>query len=123
MYLARGIEDAGGARHEMCGVLPFRTQLTSIPRLGYVEVTASPETWLPASGLARGQIFHYSRIHPDDEKPTLRAAYEASVNGSTTDEGFAQQNDVASYVHLHWRSNPVFARAFVDACVEQTSRG
>ena len=105
----------------MCGVLPFWTQLTSVPTLGYVEVTASRETWFPAGGLARGQTFHYSRIHPDDANECLPAAYRASVNGSTADEGFVQQNVIASYLHLHWRSNPAFAKAFVDACIAARS--
>jgi cobyrinic acid a,c-diamide synthase len=122
MYLSRGIEDIAGHRHEMCGVLPFWTQLTSTPALGYVEVSASCGTWFPAGDLARGQTFHYSRIHPDDEKLTLSAAYQATINGSPADEGFVQQNAVASYLHLHWRSNPAFAKAFVDACYEQPSR-
>jgi cobyrinic acid a,c-diamide synthase len=121
MYLSRGIEDVAGTRHEMCGVLPFWTQLTSTPTLGYVEVTASRETWFPTGDLARGQTFHYSRIHPDDATSSLPAAYQASVNGSAAGEGFVQHNVVASYLHLHWRSNPAFAKAFVDACIAQPS--
>jgi cobyrinic acid a,c-diamide synthase len=122
MYLSRGIEDVAGTRHEMCGVLPFWTQLTPMSTLGYAEVTASPETWFPAGGVARGQTFHYSRIHPDDDTQSLLPAYRASVNGSAVDEGFVQHNVVASYLHLHWRSNPEFAKAFVDACLSQPSR-
>jgi cobyrinic acid a,c-diamide synthase len=121
MYLSSGIEDTSGARHELCGVLPFWTQLTSTPALGYVEVTATSDTWFPAHGTARGQTFHHSRIHPDNPQPDLPAAYRASVNGAAVDEGFAHQNVVASYVHLHWRSNPGFAKALVEACIQQSS--
>lgn len=118
MYLSRGIEDSSGEKSELCGVLPFWTQLTSMPTLGYADVTARGDTWLPRDGRARGQTFHYSRIHPDDDS-TLPTAYRMQVNGSTADEGFVRHRVIASYLHVHWGSNPAFAKAFVDACHEQ----
>lgn len=116
MYLSRGIEAANGARHEMCGVLPFWTCITSTPSIGYVEVAAAAESWLPREGVARGHSFHYSRIHPDDGEVPLPPAYQAAAFGSKSGNGFVWKNVVASYVHMHWRSNPEFAAAFVEAC-------
>jgi len=123
MYLSRGIEDSSGTRHELSGVLPIWTQLTPTPALGYVEVTAGPESFFPAGERARGQAFHYSRAEPDHTDRQLAAAYLATAGRSTpTPEGYVTHNVVASYIHLHWRSNPSFARAFVSECAAKGAR-
>lgn len=118
IYMSRGIEDASGNRHDLCGVLPIWTQMTPYPTLGYAEVTASADGFFPTGKQARGQRFHYSRIHPDSGDTSLPAPYFASdAGGSPPDpDGLVSGNVVASYIHVHWRSNPEFVEGFVAAC-------
>lgn len=113
MYLSQGIEDAGGARHPLCGLFPFWTRLTSKPTLAYVEVQTVEESIFPLGELARGHVFHYSEtvgVTPSScsylVMPTHRERFQ---------EGFRTANVLASYVHLHFLSNPAFAESFVTA--------
>ncbi len=113
MYLSQGIEDAGGARHPLCGLFPFWTRLTSKPTFAYVEVQTVGESIFPRGDVARGHVFHYSETVgaiPSScsylVKPTHRERFQ---------EGFRRANVLASYVHLHFLSNPAFAESFVAA--------
>lgn len=129
MYLSRAIQDRDGRAWPMIGALPFTIVMTDrLQRFGYVEVTLTRDSLLgPAGTTARGHSFHYSRL--DDEAGTAAAATAAAPDvapdvarayhlrytlaGREEAEGFTRGNLLASYVHIHFLSNPDLAPAIV----------
>ena len=113
MYLARGLTDKEGQRHQMAGVVPAEVTLQE-PRLslGYREVAAARDSLLLRAGdVVRGHEFHYSRCAFAAGTP---AAY--SVAGrEPAREGCARGQVLASYVHVHLAGAPASARRLVDA--------
>ena len=99
--------------YKFAGLLPLEIEMS--PRLvkfGYVECTQQCDTILgPAGQKAIGHSFHYSRIHATGEAQT---AYQLNYirSGRSEEEGFTKHNILASYVHLHFRSNRALASNF-----------
>jgi cobyrinic acid a,c-diamide synthase len=117
MYLGQGIEDPDGARHPLCGVLDFWTKLTHRLTMNYVEIATKDTGIFRASSTARGHVFHYSEIVGEADGD--RTYHVTPSYGEPFDEGFRVHNVLASYVHLHFGSNPAFADAFVEACARR----
>ena len=122
MYLAEALEDLEGHTHEMVGLLPTTVRMR--PRrltLGYTEVEIAAPSILGSAGLtARGHEFHYSTSDPvpDAVKRTWRLRRPGSAPRA---EGYRVGSVLATYVHLHWGSNPALAAGFVEAC--RSARG
>ncbi len=117
MLLAESLVDGDGVEHPMVGVLPSRVSMRP-PRmsLGYTEVTLTARGLLGGQGTrARGQEFHFSTLEPVPAE-VARVYTLTSPDGSTREEGYLIRRTLASYVHIHFASNPSLARAFVDAC-------
>lgn len=118
MYLAERLEDMDGALHPMVGLLPLTIRMR--PRrltLGYREVRLEAPTLLGGPGtVVRGHEFHHS--HAEGEPAGVETAYRVSDpgEGRVWPEGYRWANVLASYVHLHFGSNPAAAEAFVAAC-------
>ncbi len=123
IYLTRGIGGALNAAtestvlREFVGVFPVTPLM--LPRrkaLGYREVELTTNSILgPAGTVARGHEFHYSEIDGMPEK--IRRGYRVRKQGvDLGEEGYLYKNCLASYVHLHFGSNPGLAPAFVSAC-------
>jgi len=120
MYLSQGIEDLAGNRHPMAGVFPFQVRMLAKRRaLGYREITLTASGLLgPPGTSARGHEFHYSEMveDPGDLTHLYRITDRAGVAGVA--EGYALHHVLASYVHLHFGSNPEVARQLVNRCLE-----
>jgi cobyrinic acid a,c-diamide synthase len=118
MYLSREIRDLEGRTYPMAGVLPFTVQmLPRLKALGYREVTLTADGLLgPAGTRARGHEFHYSEIvgQPDGVPHLYRLTPRRG--GEAVAEGYCKNHVLASYVHLHFGSNPEVARHLVDRC-------
>ncbi len=125
MYLSQEIEDLQGTSHPMVGVLPFKVRM--LPRLrslGYREITLTAAGLLgPAGSRARGHEFHYSEIV--NEAGAIQKLYRVTPRqgGEPTAEGFCYKNVLASYVHLHFGSNPEVARHLVACCRRYKEEG
>lgn len=137
MYLSRAIQDRDGRAWPMIGALPFTIVMTDrLQRFGYVEVTLTRDSLLgPAGTTARGHSFHYSRLDDDAQAaaaaasaaddaapdvapelaPDVARAYHLryTLAGREEAEGFTRGNLLASYVHIHFLSNPDLAPAIV----------
>lgn len=115
MYLAQSIQGRDGRRWPMVGALPFTVVMTErLQRFGYVEVTLTQNCVLGSAGtIARGHSFHCSRIAdvPTDIPQSYRLRY--TLAGTEEAEGFSVGNVLASYIHLHFHSNPSLAPEFV----------
>lgn len=115
MYLGQAIVDFGGRRHPMVGVAPGEAVMKrSALSLGYAEVEArASNPLMEASERARGHEFHYSEWQGD--AAGFAPAYSV-LNRAGRLAGFVRGNILASYVHLHFASNPKLAPRFVDTC-------
>jgi cobyrinic acid a,c-diamide synthase len=107
MYLAESIDSA-----RMVGVLPTQIEMTDhLVDFGYCEITTLRASILGPSGtIARGHQFHYSRASRAGEE-----AYDVRQGQRRYSEGFVLPNGVASYIHLHFLSNPALARNMLNS--------
>ena len=118
MYLAREILDLEGRAHPMAGVFPFTVRmLPRLKALGYREVTlTAPGLLGPAGTAARGHEFHYSEIVGEPIGVPRLYRLTPRRGGAAVSEGYSDRNVLASYVHLHFGSNPEVARHLVASC-------
>jgi cobyrinic acid a,c-diamide synthase len=107
MYLARSIDDA-----EMVGILENKIEMTEkLVDFGYCEVTTRMDSILGGVGTtARGHQFHHSRaLGPSGD------LYAVNQGGRQYTEGFIFPNGIASYIHLHFLSNPAIVRNMLNS--------
>lgn len=119
IYLGREVMDLDGRRFDMVGVFPWNTSMDGqIASLGYVEVEVLDGLpFLKAGERIRGHEFHYSSIDMKERRYNIRSVYRltenSSINRHNSTGGFLYKNTLASYIHLHFASNRVFAEGFV----------
>jgi cobyrinic acid a,c-diamide synthase len=123
MYLTQGIETIRGERYPMVGLLPIWSRmLNRLKSLGYVEVTLTNNSlWGERAAVLRGHEFHYSElIGPPLDDPRWTQVYRIKRRRSEKilTEGFQNNNVLASYIHLHWASQPRNVETFVNQCAE-----
>ncbi|MFZ5450195.1 MAG: cobyrinate a,c-diamide synthase [Thermodesulfobacteriota bacterium] len=120
MYLTREIRDLEGQTHPMAGVFPFTVRmLPRLKALGYREVTLAAAGLLgPAGTRARGHEFHYSEIVGEPVGLSRLYRLTPRKGGEAVAEGYYDHNVLASYVHLHFGSNPNVAHNLVKSCRE-----
>lgn len=120
MALSRSIETIDGRSYAMAAVLPFATRMLSKRKaLGYTEVLLREPCFLGEAGLrARGHEFHYSEIKGFAESAGLSCVYELHRHKGAEIrlEGYVKGSVLASYIHLHWGSEPKIAVNFVQSC-------
>ncbi|HSW65094.1 MAG TPA: cobyrinate a,c-diamide synthase [Dissulfurispiraceae bacterium] len=116
MYLSRGINDLEGRFFPMVSALPFETCMRKQRvRLGYREITFNSDCILGrAGGTIRGHEFHYSEISSDMSGLNTVYAVADAQNAELSPEGFSIGSLLASYIHMHFGSNPRTARNFVN---------
>ena len=116
MILCRSIADTGGKRHPMVGLIPADVRMTDrLQNFGYQEVKARGANLLARAGeKARGHEFHHSILN--GPPAAQQAAYQVRTRqgGETRLEGYAKGSLLASYVHLHFWSQPRWAQQFVE---------
>jgi cobyrinic acid a,c-diamide synthase len=107
MYLAEAIDDS-----EMVGIVPAKVEMTArLVDFGYCKIRTSQNSILGPSGtFARGHQFHYSRCAGGSGH-----AYQVIQGQRQYSEGFIFPNGVASYIHLHFLSNPALARNMLNS--------
>jgi len=123
IYLGRSLTGFDGTRHAMSDVLPL--DFTMDPEhlaISYVEARTRVASPLGECGVvARGQRFHQSRIVAAEIEPTL---YDLTTSdGQRHRDGFLQGGVVASYVHLHFASNPQLVANLLAAALQARRPG
>ncbi len=123
MYLASSLRTLDGRQHAMVGIVPGETHMRErIQALGYVEVETQSTTILGERGLRfRGHQFRYSDFRQGGEVERVYTLRRRR-GGDVLHEGYRVGNTLASYVHVHFASNPLAARGFVRACVAYAGR-
>jgi cobyrinic acid a,c-diamide synthase len=125
MYLSQSLTNFDGKTCPMVGAVPLKIRMD--PRrltIRYVGIQTREDTLLGPKGTkVRGQEFHQSRIVVNgyNGKP----AYQVETStGEKFTGGFKVSNLLASYIHLHFKSNPSVPAFFVHQCQKyRASRG
>ena len=118
MFLCQSITDPEGTCHAMAGCFDFKATMSSqLKALGYRQVSLADNSVIGPGGLVlKGHEFHYSSL--DSPAPSGRTVYRV-FNRSGQDinlKGYAREQTLGSYFHLHFGSNPEAARHFVLSC-------
>lgn len=116
MYLGGNIEDISGRAFSMSRVFPWTTKMLEKRKaLGYREVAVPRGSlMLKKGGIVRGHEFHYSELI--GVSSGTKRPFSIKDTKPAEKEGFVYKNTLATYVHLHFASNPEFARGFVRLC-------
>lgn len=122
MYMTDSITGKDDRKFEMVGLIPGESRMTSsLNRFGYVFVKLKENTILAEKGSEiRAHEFHFSETEVDSK---VKACYEVSrrkagLAEQSWDCGFKAYNLLAGYAHMHFWSNPEFAKGFVRSCLE-----
>ncbi len=125
IYLTMGVFDDIGdveSLNRFAGIFPVTTCLLEKRKaLGYREVSLRGACILgPEGAVARGHEFHYSEMTemPADFERLYQVRKGSSDLGT---EGYRYKNCLASYIHLHFGSNPGMAAALVASCEHYTN--
>lgn len=115
MLLSEEVVNRDGQSFPMAGLLPLRVRMTDrLVKFGYAEVTLKADSlWGVAGAKARGHSFHCSVI---TEAGETERQYDIrySLGRLEEQEGFRLKNVLASYIHLHFLSNPDLPACFIE---------
>lgn len=122
MYLGRSLTNFDGRKYPMVSALPLDTRMDKkFLAIKYVEVETSADTPLGPKGTKmRGHEFHQSRLMWAG--PVEKSYRVESSRGEVFAEGFARENVLGSYIHLHFKSNPAVPAHLVSACLSYRRR-
>jgi cobyrinic acid a,c-diamide synthase len=119
MYLADAVRTTGGVTHEMVGLVTGTAVMhDKLQALGYVEIETQRRTIVGGAGLRmRGHQFRYSTLEGGGGDGY---SVRKRRGGATFAEGYGARenaaNILASYIHVHWASNPLVAEGLVASC-------
>jgi cobyrinic acid a,c-diamide synthase len=123
MYLSDGIRTLEGRTWPMVGLVAGEAVMSErLQALCYVEVQTRGESILGPAGMGmRGHQFRYSTLTPTPER--MERVYAVRPRwGEPFVEGYRSGSVLASYVHVHWASNPDAAEGFVNSCAAWRKR-
>lgn len=111
MALGESLTDLEGRSHAMAGVIPGRFRMTERLRsFGYKHLRALRANLLaPEGGEGKAHEFHHSVREDASPAPAWRVT---PLRGEATQDGHAEGNLLASYVHLSFGANPHWAEAW-----------
>ncbi|WP_018247674.1 cobyrinate a,c-diamide synthase [Orenia marismortui] len=115
MYLAEEIRGFNANRYSMVGVVPAKIEMMdSLQAMGYVRAKAvNDNLLLKEAETVKGHEFHYSKLIALKEVNSAYQLYGGKGKKGRY-EGFAKQNLLASYVHLHFGSNLEIVKRFLE---------
>lgn len=118
MYLSRFIIDFDGKKYPMVGLVPGTSIMQNrLAGMGYVTAESTTDNIISSQGnCVRGHEFHYSRLEPDTTEFPYAFKFTRNRSGETVLDGYADKNILASYLHLHFGTNPQLAVNFVNNC-------
>lgn len=121
MFLTEAIVTTEGNSYPMVGLIPGKvTMQKKLAALGYREVRGTDGNFLIGPDeQAKGHEFHYSTHAAETDLPH---AYETKGLRGTKPEGYAHENLVAGYTHLHFGSNLELVTRWIERCVEVGAR-
>lgn len=111
LYLMDKMITLGNKTCHMVGLIPGEASMQQrLSKVGYCTATMLEDNILGQKGTSiRGHRFHWSRL----ENTHVPNAYQIDGSENT---GFIQPNMLASYIHLHFGTQPSLAQNFVNNC-------
>lgn len=118
LYLLSNLENSKGLVFPMAGIFPLQARMHSrFQALGYREVVLASDCLLGRAGtVLRGHEFHYSALKNDQDHEAQNSYLARDRLGREFAAGFTRGNVLASFIHLHFTSQPQSAEALVAAC-------
>jgi cobyrinic acid a,c-diamide synthase len=113
MYLADAIRTLDGREHEMAGIIRGTAVMKErLQAIGYADVeTTRPTLFGPAGTRLRGHQYRWSNLEGGEP------------NAYRDLPAYATDDVLATYVHVHWASNPAAAESFVARCGSRRCQG
>jgi cobyrinic acid a,c-diamide synthase len=120
MYLMDELKDFDGKEIPMTGIIPGTVQMNrSLQMVGYVEAEMQCDTLLGAKGtVLHGHEFHFSAESTELPYANRAFVFTRMRNKSRSLAGYAKDNILGSYLHLHFAGCPEAARHFILHCAE-----
>lgn len=114
MYLCSSIELLDQSVFSLCGLIDGKIKMAEkLQELGYVEAVSLIDSVLGDKGIRfRGHKFRYSGFTPEPSESCKALSLRKKRNDAITDEGISKRNLLASYLHIHFASNPSLAISF-----------
>lgn len=117
MYLMEGIYDFEQKFYPMVGLIPAKAQMhKKLQTVGYVQAEILHNNIIGTKGeVFNGHEFHFS-TQIEDETTTFPWAFEFTKmrNNAKYKAGYAKDNIVGSYLHLHFLGSPTAAAALAE---------
>ncbi len=116
MYLNDKISDFYEETYFGVGIIPGQVKMSeTLAALGYVQARAVRKSIIAEQNdVLRGHEFHYSIMNGVEDSSAFTLT--GGKGKDFRQDGYAEGNLAASYVHLHLRSNPGVARHLIQAC-------
>lgn len=116
MYLMNFLTDFDGKIFKMCGVIPNQAVMTDkLQMVGYVNATLERDCIIGKRGdRIHAHEFHFSKEVGNSAKNIF--ACEKLRTGEKYFAGYANENIVASYLHIHFAGCPNAAKNFLTNC-------
>lgn len=117
MYLTKSIDD-GKKKYQMTGVFDAYTKMTKKMKLNYTKgKIISSNIISHKKHSLQGHEFHYSKL--ENVPMDLKFAYKLEIGDGIQNhyDGLIQNNTLASYGHLYFRSSD-YAKIFVENCIQ-----
>ena len=118
MYLMEHLNDFSGQVYPMTGVIPGTVQMhKKLQMVGYVEAELQRDTILgPRGTLLHGHEFHFSSEAAEGTAYPRAFMFTRMRNQMRYLAGYAKDNILGSYLHLHFAGCPEAAVSFVKQC-------
>ncbi|MBI2915529.1 MAG: hypothetical protein HYY07_01565 [Elusimicrobia bacterium] len=124
MFLSESLETLDGSTFSMAGVVPGKVTMTkNLKNFGYKEGNAVCDTLMSEKGEnVRGHEFHYSKRSIPTSKDA--SAYELTHRrtGERQLEGYSNGSVLATYLHIHFLTNPNWAKRFFENAVQYRNK-
>ncbi|MGD1899436.1 MAG: cobyrinate a,c-diamide synthase [Phormidesmis sp.] len=122
MYLSQTLIDFDGTAWPMVNAIPQTVKMGGKLALGYRQIKALTDGPLLTAGqTAVGHEFHKSSVVETLKQPLYETRRYWGETGTPQQEGYAQPNLHASYVHLHWGQQPQMVWRFLQQCAAYAS--
>ncbi len=131
MYLSESITDLTGKKWPLVGALSIDTEILSkFQKLTYVEIEFTKKCLLGKNEwIARGHEYHYSRVLAKRTKKEIPTQNSSTIATQTDlykiidrrskkirKEGYQKKNTLASYIHIHFASQPKIPQYIYQQC-------
>ncbi len=120
MYLTEAVRDFKGQEYPMAGIVPAKCLMEQkLVGMGYVTAENLTDNLLGPQGFTyRGHEFHYSRLVPTGSDFSYAVKLIRNKTGESVLDGYARDNILATYVHLHFATDLSLAQHFAGKCRE-----